>query len=211
MRFNPAPGWPQPPSGWFPPTGWTPPAHWPPAPAGWPVFLVGDPAPQAAAPVTRAAPVQPPAPVMPAAPARRAAPIAPATPLAPAADTWRGYVAPTLSQPEALGGHYERPSETAPVRTPAPSRSTPTKAPTRSGSSSGDGRAEGLLMIGAAVVVFIICAVVQGACGSSMFSSSYSSSTGAIQSLLVNLTFYPGWLLTGVLALGGIAKTLTGE
>lgn len=53
QRFNPPPGWPQPPTGWAPPAGWTPDASWPPAPAGW-NFWVSDeagshqPAPMAA-------------------------------------------------------------------------------------------------------------------------------------------------------------------
>lgn len=67
------------------------------------------------------------------------------------------------------------------------------------------------MMIGAAVVVFIICSVIQAACGSSMFSNTYSSSTGLIKTLLLNVTFYPGWGLTALLGLGGILKTLTGD
>ncbi|QDB79572.1 hypothetical protein FE251_09440 [Georgenia wutianyii] len=35
QRFNPAPGWPDPPEGWIPPHGWQPPAEWPTAPPGW--------------------------------------------------------------------------------------------------------------------------------------------------------------------------------
>jgi hypothetical protein len=38
-RFNPPPGWPQPPEGWVPPPGWTPDPSWPPAPAGWQFWL----------------------------------------------------------------------------------------------------------------------------------------------------------------------------
>ena len=34
-RFNPPPGWPEPPEGWAPPAGWTPPANLPPAPLDW--------------------------------------------------------------------------------------------------------------------------------------------------------------------------------
>ena len=41
-RFNPPPGWPQPPTGWTPPPGWKAPSHLPSAPAGW-QFWVDDP------------------------------------------------------------------------------------------------------------------------------------------------------------------------
>jgi hypothetical protein len=34
-KFNPAPGWPPPPSGWEPPPDWRPDPSWPPAPPGW--------------------------------------------------------------------------------------------------------------------------------------------------------------------------------
>ncbi|QDP97113.1 hypothetical protein FOE78_15315 [Microlunatus elymi] len=35
QRFNPPPGWPQPPKGWKPPHDWQPPSSWPPPPPGW--------------------------------------------------------------------------------------------------------------------------------------------------------------------------------
>jgi len=39
VRFNPPPGWPQPPNGWTPPVGWTPDPKWPTAPDGWQLWL----------------------------------------------------------------------------------------------------------------------------------------------------------------------------
>jgi hypothetical protein len=39
MRFNPPPGWPQPPEGWVPPAGWTPDPSWPDPPEGWQLWL----------------------------------------------------------------------------------------------------------------------------------------------------------------------------
>jgi len=54
-RFNPAPGWPVPPTGWSPPFGWTPDPSWPPAPAGWTFWLQEDP-PGEAQPRTPAPP-----------------------------------------------------------------------------------------------------------------------------------------------------------
>lgn len=38
-RFNPAPGWPVPPSGWTPPEGWVPDPSWPAAPPGWQFWI----------------------------------------------------------------------------------------------------------------------------------------------------------------------------
>lgn len=39
MRFNPPPGWPQPPDGWTPPPGWTPDPAWPAMPDGWQLWI----------------------------------------------------------------------------------------------------------------------------------------------------------------------------
>lgn len=39
LRFNPPPGWPQPPVGWAPPKGWTPDPNWPSPPDGWELWL----------------------------------------------------------------------------------------------------------------------------------------------------------------------------
>jgi hypothetical protein len=44
MRFNPPPGWPQPPEGWVPPTGWNPDPTWPDPPEGWQLWLPDAPA-----------------------------------------------------------------------------------------------------------------------------------------------------------------------
>lgn len=55
FRFNPAPGWPVPPSGWIPPKGWVPDPCWPPAPQGWQWWL-----PDSGVPVAASAPVHAP-------------------------------------------------------------------------------------------------------------------------------------------------------
>lgn len=39
MRFNPPPGWPQPPASWVPPPDWKPDPAWPPMPEGWQLWL----------------------------------------------------------------------------------------------------------------------------------------------------------------------------
>ena len=39
LKFNPPPGWPQPPAGWVPPRSWTPDPNWPPAPEGWELWI----------------------------------------------------------------------------------------------------------------------------------------------------------------------------
>ena len=62
----------------------------------------------------------------------------------------------------------------------------------------------------AAIVVFVGAAIIQAACGSCMFSSSYSS-TSLVQDLLINVTFWPGWLLTAVLILAGVGKLMAKE
>ncbi len=62
----------------------------------------------------------------------------------------------------------------------------------------------GLMFLGASLAVFVVCSLIQSWCGSSMFDSTYPSSLGFFQDLLVNLTFYPGWILTGVLGVLGV-------
>lgn len=64
MRFNPPPGWPQPPTGWVPPPGWKPDPAWPPMPEGWQLWLPDEdtsvaPNPQVPHPVVTEVPVQP--------------------------------------------------------------------------------------------------------------------------------------------------------
>jgi hypothetical protein len=39
LRFNPPPGWPVQPPGWFPPPGWSPDPAWPPPPLGWELWV----------------------------------------------------------------------------------------------------------------------------------------------------------------------------
>jgi hypothetical protein len=39
VRFNPPPGWPQPPDDWAPPAGWKPDPTWPPLPDDWQLWL----------------------------------------------------------------------------------------------------------------------------------------------------------------------------
>lgn len=39
MRFNPPPGWPQPPARWVVPAGWNPDPSWPAPPEGWQLWL----------------------------------------------------------------------------------------------------------------------------------------------------------------------------
>lgn len=57
-----------------------------------------------------------------------------------------------------------------------------------------------------AVVVFIVCSIVQAAGGSSMFSASYSEPDSALLDIAMNITFWPGWLVTaGMLLAAGAA------
>lgn len=55
MRFNPPPGWPQPPAGWVPPPGWKPDPSWPEPPAGWKLWIDDSQSSTSAADVTREA------------------------------------------------------------------------------------------------------------------------------------------------------------
>jgi hypothetical protein len=180
MRFNPAPGWPQTPPGWFPPAGWTPPAHWPPAPQGWPVFLVADPSEARSG----RAPVHTPPPVTHA-----------------HAGTGRvEHQAPASAQPNPNPVTYDGPGETeaAPTSTPGTAL-TPRTASRR-------GRADAKVALVVAVAVFLACSVIQGACGSSMFTDTYDGSTGMVQGLLLQITFFPGWAFTVFLVIRAVVR-----
>jgi hypothetical protein len=64
---------------------------------------------------------------------------------------------------------------------------------------------KGLPLIGFGIGVFVVCSIIQTVFGSSMFSGSYYiDSAGIIGALLINLTFYPGWLVTIFSIIGGI-------
>lgn len=76
---------------------------------------------------------------------------------------------------------------------------------------NGSQRTVGIVMIGAAVVVFILASIVQGIGGSSMFSTTYAEPDNFVLDLLMNVTFWPGWLATGALLFGGIAKLVSND
>lgn len=52
-----------------------------------------------------------------------------------------------------------------------------------------------------AVIVFIVCSVVQATGDSSMFSNSYAEPDSALLDIAMNITFWPGWLATAGLLL----------
>ena len=68
-----------------------------------------------------------------------------------------------------------------------------------SGRSKSLGTGVGLLV--AAAALFGVCSLVQHAFGSSMFDSKYSD-VGLMGGLLLNITWWPGWL--GTILIGGL-------
>lgn len=70
---------------------------------------------------------------------------------------------------------------------------------------------KGVLLITSGVAVFIVCSLIQGAAGSSMFSSSYRADVNAILDILVNITFYPGWIATALLVIYGLLTLVPGN
>jgi hypothetical protein len=73
-------------------------------------------------------------------------------------------------------------------------------------------RAVGALLIGGAAAVFTVCSIVQGMGHSSMFSTSYPPPSSGFLDLLMNLTFFPGWMATvglGLLGFKGLATPVT--
>jgi len=68
---------------------------------------------------------------------------------------------------------------------------------------------KGWLMIGGGVGVFIIASIIQALGDSSMFSTYYYETGNVVIDLLVNFTFYPGWILTGALIVMGVLALLS--
>jgi len=107
MRFNPPPGWPQPPAGWVPPPGWTPDPAWPQLPEGWKLWLPDDNTPADDTPESESDPASTvkPSPLgeVPVQPAVPAAPSEPEMPpsTAPASPV---QSLPTTSSPTATSG-----------------------------------------------------------------------------------------------------------
>lgn len=109
MRFNPPPGWPQPPTGWVPPADWTPDPSWPTPPADWPLWLPDEPTEQPEPPAS-ADPEVGAAELMAAAPAKSSTGEAAAVPDAPVATEAQtpgnagrgGSTATDLAEAEAL-------------------------------------------------------------------------------------------------------------
>jgi hypothetical protein len=66
----------------------------------------------------------------------------------------------------------------------------------------------GVAYIVGGVVVFIICSVIQGIGDSSMFSTQYYKPDNLLLELLMNVTFWPGWLATAGLIICGVAKII---
>lgn len=86
--------------------------------------------------------------------------------------------------------------------TNCPSCGAPVQPP-QTEPSSRDHLTYGVSMIVIGVVIFIVCCIIQAACGSSMFSARYYSS-GFFHDLIVQLTWYPGWIATLIFVVIGI-------
>jgi hypothetical protein len=73
------------------------------------------------------------------------------------------------------------------------------------------GTSDSVTKIAAGAAVFTVCWIVQATMGdSSMFSMEYTE-RGFFQGLLVNITFWPGWLATVALIGSGIAEMMDSE
>jgi hypothetical protein len=124
MRFNPPPGWPQPPEGWVPPAGWNPDPSWPDPPEGWQLWLPdGDDDADSESPATASEPGWDPLfdPMPEPADAATSSADA-AADVAPAAQTEAGPP-PTPAAPVAPAPAPAQASMSTPVTAPVPSAS----------------------------------------------------------------------------------------
>ena len=76
-------------------------------------------------------------------------------------------------------------------------------------SNASGSKSKGALVIAAGVGVFIVCSIVQGIGGSSMFESSFQDPDNFLLELLMQVTFWPGCLATGALVLLGFTMVLS--
>lgn len=54
------------------------------------------------------------------------------------------------------------------------------------------------------VAIFLVCSIIQATNGTSMFDSTYSSPVGTGSDILINATWWPGWVASIVCVLRGI-------
>jgi hypothetical protein len=59
-------------------------------------------------------------------------------------------------------------------------------------------------MIAGGVAVFVGCSIVQAAGGSSMFESTFDDPDNAALAILMQVTWWPGWIVTVLLIGGGV-------
>lgn len=76
---------------------------------------------------------------------------------------------------------------------------------------NGKSRAVGIGTIVAAGAVFVVASIVQAIGGSSMFSTTYAEPDSFVLDLIMNLTFWPGWILTAALLVGGTRTLIAKE
>jgi len=76
-----------------------------------------------------------------------------------------------------------------------------TRSETETTSEGQPTRQSGLLLIGAAIAFFVVCSLIQHAYGSGMFALTFTDA-GFIGNVLLQVTFWPGWLAT--CGLGGL-------
>lgn len=73
----------------------------------------------------------------------------------------------------------------------------------------GVGRDRGFKFLGIAVAVFVGCSIIQALGGSHMFTNAYTEPDSFFLGLLMQLTWWPGWLATAYFALFGAAMIYT--
>jgi hypothetical protein len=65
-------------------------------------------------------------------------------------------------------------------------------------------KTQGIISLCGGVGIFIIASIIQGIGGSSMFSLTYHQPDSVILNILMKISFWPGWILSVLLILGGI-------
>ncbi len=136
-----------------------------------------------------------------------AAPPAP-RPMAPPSRSTHAATAPRRPAPPIRPGMpYGATSESVPGASGFDNRTQPASRPDAPETAAKAGT--GLAYVAAGIAVFIVCVIIQAASGSSMFSTSYPADVSAVQDILINVTFYPGWIAAIGLVVTGVRSMVT--
>ena len=77
------------------------------------------------------------------------------------------------------------------------------------GQAEGNSRTKAIICIAAGIGVFIVCSIIQGVGGSSMFANTYVTTNNETLDMLMSVTWWPGWVATVLFIIAGVRLLFT--